>query len=59
VDKLVSAVTHRFVRTANALESVKVRIRRSVKAKGNFPTETAALKHVYMVIELLDPTGKG
>ncbi len=34
-------------------------LRRSVKARGHFPTEQAALKHLYLVITSLDPTGRG
>ena len=43
----------------NAIESVNARIRKAVKARGHFPTETAALKCVYMAIMSLDPTGVG
>ncbi|MDQ1013261.1 transposase-like protein [Streptomyces sp. V4I23] len=49
----------RIVCTTNAIESVNARIRRAVKARGNFPNEQAALKCVYMAIMSLDPTGKG
>lgn len=49
----------RTVRTTNAIESVKARIRRAVKARGHFPDEQAALKCVYVAIVSLDPTGKG
>jgi putative transposase len=45
--------------TTNAIESLNARFRRSVKARGHFPTEQAALKHLYLVIISLDPTGKG
>jgi transposase-like protein len=45
--------------TTNAIESVNARIRKAVKARGHFPTETAALKCVYMAIMSLDPTGVG
>ena len=43
----------------NAIESLNARFRRSVKARGHFPTEQAALKHLYHVIISLDPTGRG
>ena len=33
--------------------------RRSVKARGHFPTETAALKGVYLALMSLDATGRG
>src|SRR5580700_6378081 len=45
--------------TTNAIESLNARFRRSVKARGNFPTEQAALKHLYLVITSMDPTGRG
>ena len=45
--------------TTNAIESVNARIGKAVKARGHFPTETAALKCVYMAIMSLDPTGVG
>jgi transposase-like protein len=45
--------------TTNAIESLNARFRRSVKARGHFPTEQAALKHLYLVITSLDPTGRG
>ena len=40
-------------------ESLNARFRHSVKARGHFPTEQAALKHLYLVIISLDPTGRG
>ena len=36
--------------TTNAIESLNARFRRSVKARGHFPTEQAALKHLYLAI---------
>ncbi len=45
--------------TTNAIESLNARFRRSVKARGHFPNEQAALKHLYLVIVSLDPTGQG
>ena len=47
------------ITTTNAIESLNARFRRSVKARGHFPTEQAALKHLYLVIISLDPTGRG
>ena len=38
---------------------MNARIRKAVKARGHFPTETAALKCVYMALMSLDPTGVG
>jgi putative transposase len=45
--------------TTNAIESLNARFRRSVKARGHFPTGQAALKHLYLVTISLDPTGRG
>jgi len=45
--------------TTNAIESVNARIRKAVRSRGHFPTETAALKCVYMAIMSIDPTGIG
>jgi transposase-like protein len=45
--------------TTNAIESLNARIRKAVKARGHFPTETAAIKCVYLAIMSLDPTGRG
>ena len=47
------------ISTTNAIESVNARLRRAVNARGHFPTEQAALKHLYLVIISLDPTGRG
>ena len=46
------------IATTNAIESLNARFRRSVKARGHFPNEQAALKHLYLVIVSLDPTGR-
>jgi transposase-like protein len=45
--------------STNAIESVNARIRRSIRARGHFPNEAAALKCIYMALMSLDPTGKG
>ncbi|SBW17270.1 transposase mutator type [Candidatus Protofrankia californiensis] len=45
--------------STNAIESLNARFRRSVKARGHFPNEQAALKHLYLTIISLDPTGRG
>jgi putative transposase len=47
------------ISTTNAIESLNARFRRSVKARGHFPSEQAALKHLYLVVVSLDPTGRG
>ena len=45
--------------STNAIESLNARFRRSVKARGHFPNEQAAFKHLYLVLASLDPTGRG
>src|SRR6478609_6795989 len=49
----------RVVCSTNAIESLNARYRRSVRARGHFPNEQAALKCLYMATRSLDPTGKG
>jgi putative transposase len=48
-----------IIATTNAIESLNARFRRSVKARGHFPNEQAALKHLYLTVVSLDPTGRG
>ena len=43
----------------NAIESINARLRRTVNARGYFPTEQAAIKCLYLAIMSLDPTGRG
>ena len=45
--------------STNAIESLHARFRRSVRARGHFPTEQAALKCLYLTVRSLDPTGRG
>lgn len=47
--------------STNAIESLNARDRKTVNAKGHFPTEQAALKTLYLVTRSLDPkdTGQG
>jgi transposase-like protein len=45
--------------TTNAIESIHARFRRSIRARGHFPTEQAAMKCLYLTIISLDPTGRG
>jgi transposase-like protein len=43
----------------DAIESLNARFRRSVRARGHFLNEHAALKCLYLTVRSLDPTGKG
>jgi len=45
--------------TTSAIESLSARFRRPVKARGHFPTEQAALKHLYLTVISLGPAGRG
>ena len=49
----------RVICSTNAIESINVRYRRAVRARGHFPTEASALKCLYLVTRSLDPTGGG
>ena len=49
----------RVICTTNAIESLNARFRRSIRARGHFPDEQAALKCMYLTVRSLDPTGKG
>jgi transposase-like protein len=45
--------------STNAIESLHARFRRSVRVRGHFPTEQAAVKCLYLTIRSLDPRGRG
>ena len=45
--------------TTNTIESINVRYRRAVRARGHFPNEQTALKCLYLVTRSLDPTSGG
>ena len=49
----------RVICSTNAIESLNARFRRSVRARGHFPDERAALKCLYLTVRSLDPTGRG
>jgi len=49
----------KVIYSTNAIESLHARFRRSVRARGHFPNEQAALKCLYLTIRSLDPTGRG
>ena len=48
-----------MIYSTNAIESLNARLRRSVRARGHFPNEQAALKCLYLTLRSLDPTGRG
>lgn len=45
--------------TTNAIESMNARYRRTIDARGHFPSEQAALKALYLTTRSLDPKGTG
>jgi transposase-like protein len=49
----------KIICSTNAIESLNARYRRAVRVRGHFPNEQAALKHLYLVLASLDPTGRG
>lgn len=53
-----SPAIRKLIYTANAIESFNRRIRKTIKAKGSFPTEDAALKIVWLTIQKLSKVWK-
>jgi putative transposase len=49
----------KVIYSTNAIESLHARFRRSVRARGHFPNEQAAVKCLYLTVRSLDPTGHG
>jgi transposase-like protein len=49
----------KVIYSTNAIESMHARFRRSVRARGHFPNEQAALKCLYLTVRSLDPKGRG
>jgi transposase-like protein len=45
--------------STNAIESLNARFRKSIDARGHFPTEQAAMKVMYLTVRSLDPKGTG
>ena len=44
--------------STNAIESLHARFRRSIRARGHFPTKQAAMKCLHLAVRSLDPTGR-
>ncbi len=53
------AEIRQVVCTTNAIESINARTRRAVRARGRFPSGSAALKCVHHALMALDPKGAG
>lgn len=48
----------RVICTTNAIESLNARFKRSIRARGHFPDEQAALKCMYLTVRSLDPPAR-
>ncbi|MEV8148622.1 transposase [Arthrobacter sp. NPDC080073] len=55
----ISRIAEGVICSTNAIESLNARYRRSVRARGHFPTEQAALKCLYLATRALDRAGIG
>ncbi len=49
----------KVIYSTNAIESLHARFRRSVRARGHFPNEQAAVKCLNLTVRSLDPRGHG
>lgn len=52
-------VEMRRICSTNAIDSLNARYRRAIRTREHFPTEQAAVKWLFLVTRLLDPTGRG
>src|SRR4028119_1981112 len=48
----------RLIYTTNAIEALNAKLRRAVRARGHFPTDEAALKLLYLVLNLAEKEWK-
>ena len=48
----------RLIYTTNAIEALNAKLRRSVRARGHFPTDEAALKLLFLVLNLAEKEWK-
>ena len=44
------AEVRRVISTTNAIEALNAKLRRAVRARGHFPTDEAALKMLFLVL---------
>ena len=49
----------RVICTTNAIESLNARFKRSIRARGHFPDEQAALKCMYLTVRSTPPARDG
>jgi hypothetical protein len=59
VTRTRTAAPTTFIPGTNAIESINARTGKTVRNRGHFPTDQAALKCVYLAVMSLDPTGTG
>lgn len=52
------AQVRRMIYTTNAIESLNAKIRRAVRARGHFPSDEAAMKLLYLVLNLAEKDWK-
>ena len=45
-----TCIVHRLVYTTNAIEALNSKLRRAVRARGHFPTDEAAMKLLFLVL---------
>lgn len=48
----------RIIYTTNAIEAVNAKLRRAVRAKGNFPNDEVAIKLLYLILNRLEKEWK-
>ena len=48
------ADVRRIVYTTNAIEALNAKLRRAVRARGHFPSDEAAIKLLYLVLNLAE-----
>ena len=48
----------RIIYTTNAIEALNAKLRRAVRTRGHFPTDEAALKLLYLVLNLAEKEWK-
>ena len=46
------ADVRRIIYTTNAIEALNAKLRRAIRARGHFPTDEAALKLLFLVLNL-------
>ena len=58
MSKEIGSDSRRIVYTTNAIESLNAKIRRAVRTRGHFPSDEAASKLLYLVLDHAAETWK-